>query len=258
MGRHLAARRRSRAACWVLLAAGLSVMVLAAGSSSVREEPAAVAVVGSPPVPIPIPIPIESPPADLGSRSVSAEDQPAAASLPPVQREPSAGPPTEPTTSEVAAGVDRHPSNVSIEAIEVNSTVRPLGLNSDGSLEVPARGPTYDDAGWFTGSPSPGEAGPAILLGHVNGRGGVPSVFFRLAELREGDLVSVGLADGSGNMFEVYRIEQYPKDQFPTATVYGDTEGPELRLITCAGAWDAETSHYRDNTVVYAREVASG
>lgn len=145
------------------------------------------------------------------------------------------------------------PATLSIPAIDVESTVQPLGLNSDGSLEVPARGPLYDEAGWFTGSPRPGQYGPAVVLGHVNGRGGVPSVFFRLAELHAGDVVTVDRADGSAATFEVYLTERYPKDQFPTAAVYGDTAGPELRLITCAGTWDAAVGHYRDNTVVYAR-----
>lgn len=123
---------------------------------------------------------------------------------------------------------------------------------------MPARGPSYDHVGWFTGSPTPGDPGPAVLLGHVNGRQGVPSVFFSLAELRPSDTVSVRHDDGSQNVFKIYRIEQYPKDQFPTTSVYGDTAGPELRLITCAGAWDADIGHYQDNTVVYARELPPG
>lgn len=147
------------------------------------------------------------------------------------------------------------PATLVIPSIDVESRLNPLGLNADGTLEVPARGPLYDQAGWFTGSPRPGQTGPAVLLGHVNGRGGVPSVFFRLGELRAGDLVTVDRPDGSKATFEVYLTEQYAKDQFPTVAVYGDTSGPELRLITCAGVWDAAVDHYRDNTVVYARLV---
>ncbi|MGC1208257.1 MAG: class F sortase [Ornithinimicrobium sp.] len=153
---------------------------------------------------------------------------------------------------------DSQPSEIAIPDIGVSSTLDPLGLNADGSLEVPARGPSYDHVGWFTGSPSPGETGPAVLLGHVNGRGGTPSVFFRLAELQVGDSVLIDNSDGSKNIFEVYQVERYPKDQFPTATVYGDTTDPELRIITCAGAWDSRVNHYRDNTVVYARQRPLG
>ena len=145
------------------------------------------------------------------------------------------------------------PVALSIPAIGVVSQLIPLGLNIDGSLEVPARGPLYDQAAWYTGSPSPGQDGPAVLLGHVNGRGGVPSVFFRLAQLSLGDRVTVDRADGSAAVFEVYLTEQFGKGEFPTAAVYGNTEGPELRLITCAGTWDAAAGHYRDNAVVFAR-----
>lgn len=147
------------------------------------------------------------------------------------------------------------PSTVVAPDIGVDSVLQPLGLNADGTLEVPAVGPRYDDAGWFAGSPRPGEVGPAVLLGHVNGAGGAPSVFYHLAELRPGQRVTVNRDDGSQAHFEVYLVEQYAKNHFPTAAVYGDTTGPELRLITCAGTWDSQTGHYRDNTVVYATLV---
>ncbi|MFK5635460.1 MULTISPECIES: class F sortase [unclassified Ornithinimicrobium] len=148
------------------------------------------------------------------------------------------------------------PATVTVHDIGVESVLQPLGLNDDGSLEVPAPGSRYDEAGWFTGSPRPGEVGPAVLLGHVNGIAGAPSVFYRLAELRAGHRVTVTRDDGSQAVFEVYRVEQYPKNSFPSAAVYGDTTGPELRLITCAGTWDPGTGHYRDNTVVYAQIVS--
>lgn len=152
---------------------------------------------------------------------------------------------------------DDGPVSLSIPTIGVTSVLNHLGLNTDGTLEVPARGPHYDEAAWFHGSPEPGEVGPAVLLGHVNGTGGTPSVFYDLAQLSEGDLVDVTDGDGSTSTFEVYLTQRYPKDRFPTMAVYGDTEGPELRLITCGGVWDSATGHYRDNTVVYARVVTS-
>src|SRR5690606_798828 len=102
-----------------------------------------------------------------------------------------------------------------------------------------------------TGSPSPGEAGPAVILGHVSGPGGQPSVFVRLAQLRAGDRIAVDLADGSSAVFEVYRTEHHDKDEFPTEAVYGDTPEPELRVITCSGEIDAELGRHRDNTIVF-------
>ena len=227
MYRTLAARcgsRRAAAACWASLAAGLTVLITTSGSGALPQS-------------------------SLASLSP-------AAGVHRIDTSPTATPVEAINTPEAAAVMrvsGGPPTTVSIPAIGVSSIIDPLGLNSDGTLEVPPRGPSYDHAGWFTGSPPPGEEGPAVLLGHVNGRGGAPSVFSRLSELDVGNAISVTRSNGSTTTFEVYRAEQYPKDAFPTTAVYGDTDGSELRLITCAGAWDSEVQHYQDNTVVYAR-----
>nr|WP_306239015.1 class F sortase [Ornithinimicrobium cryptoxanthini] len=249
-----------RAACGLLLALGLSSLAVALDDGvqtpdlalgTPLSEPSAqraafVADGATPALPAP----------SLGRSAVEVL---ASASAPPAGAKAAA--PTAPLGTSSPDGVNgevARPTTLSIPTIDVKSLVNPLGLNADGTLEVPARGPLYDQAAWFDGSPRPGQDGPAVLLGHVNGRGGVPSVFFRLAELRVGDQVVVDGTDGSPAVFEVYLTEQYPKDAFPTAAVYGDTEGAELRLITCAGAWDAGVGHYQDNTVVYARLLPSG
>ncbi|MDQ4130605.1 MAG: class F sortase, partial [Actinomycetota bacterium] len=49
--------------------------------------------------------------------------------------------------------------------------------------------------------------------------------------------------------------ERVAKEAFPTARVYGNTPGPELRLITCGGVFDSTSGHYRDNVIVYAKAV---
>lgn len=148
------------------------------------------------------------------------------------------------------------PVSVSIPAIGVQSRLIELGLNKDGTIEVPA-GQKVDHAGWFTGSPTPGEVGPAVILGHVESHRSGASVFFDLGTLHQGDQVSVKRADGRTVHFTVYRVEHYPKDTFPTAVVYSNTAGPELRLITCSGALNDAGTHHVDNTVVYAR-MSSG
>jgi hypothetical protein len=136
-----------------------------------------------------------------------------------------------------------------IAAIGVRAPVIRLGLNRDGTLEVPAR---FDEVGWWTGGARPGERGPAVIAGHVDSRTG-PAVFFRLDRLRARDTIVVVRRDGSRARFVVQRIARYRKAAFPTARVYGPTRAPALRLITCSGAFDAASGHYVDNTVVYAR-----
>jgi hypothetical protein len=93
-----------------------------------------------------------------------------------------------------------------------------------------------------------------VIAAHVD-YAGVPGLFQRLRELRPGDEASVERADGTRAIFRIHRVDTYPKDRFPTERVYGDTDGPELRLITCGGAFDAGTGQYRDNVVAYARLV---
>jgi Sortase domain len=144
----------------------------------------------------------------------------------------------------------RRPAPVGIEipAIGVRARLVPLRLNSDGTLEVPTR---FGDAGWWAGGPRPGERGPAVIAGHVDSRTG-PAVFYRLSELRAGDRISVVRRDGSRVRFVVRRTERYPKARFPTARVYGRTQGATLRVITCSGTFDRASGHYLDNAVVYA------
>jgi sortase (surface protein transpeptidase) len=135
-----------------------------------------------------------------------------------------------------------------IPSIRIEAPVIDLGLNPDGTLEVPSR---FDEAGWYVGASMPGEAGPAIIAGHVSSRQG-PGVFYRLSELRPGDVVKVIRPDGSVARFRVDMVDQFPKAAFPTGRVYGDVEGAALRLITCGGAFDYSTGHFIDNVVVFA------
>lgn len=138
------------------------------------------------------------------------------------------------------------PTRVVIPAIAVDSTLMDLGLKKDGTLETP---PGAFPAGWFTGAPTPGQLGPAIIVGHV--RYNTPGVFARLSELRHGDVVDVERADGSTARFQVTRVQQFAKSAFPTAKVYGNIDHAGLRLITCGGL-DAATSEFEENVVVFA------
>jgi hypothetical protein len=146
---------------------------------------------------------------------------------------------------------ESRPVTLDIPSIGVSSTIQHLGLEPDGSLETPA-GPHYDEAAWYRYSPAPGSLGPAILLGHVDSAADGPSVFYRLGELRRGDLISVGRADGSTAEFTVDKVRRYAKDDFPTGLVYDDIDHAGLRILTCGGAFDATSGHYEDNVVVFA------
>lgn len=145
------------------------------------------------------------------------------------------------------------PVTLDIPSIDVHSVVYDVGLNPDGSLEVPAPGPLYDSAAWYRYSPTPGELGPAVIEGHLDSPTG-PSVFYRLGELTPGAEVLIRRSDGRVLTFEVTGLREYPKAEFPTAEVYGNLDHPGLRLLTCGGSWNPDDG-YRDNVVVFARLV---
>ncbi|CEA09769.1 Sortase family protein [Arthrobacter saudimassiliensis] len=142
------------------------------------------------------------------------------------------------------------PVSLRIPATGTESDLLQLGLRGDGTLEVPPEGPG-SPAGWYTDSPAPGARGPAVLLGHVNATGGGPGVFADLRRLAPGDRIEITREDGTTAVFQMDRGEQYGKDSFPTLEVYGNTEGSELRLITCDG-YDPATGTFEDNYVVFA------
>ncbi|WP_010146505.1 class F sortase [Serinicoccus profundi] len=162
--------------------------------------------------------------------------------------------PAEEEPEPVAALDPSEPVEVRIPSIEVTSPLHPLGLADDGTLMVPS-GDRYDEAAWYDGSPTPGEIGPTVIEGHVTAAGGVPSIFFELGALTPGDTAEVEREDGKTVTYEIYRVDQFAKDEFPTVDVYGPTDGPELRLITCGGEFDEQEQSHEDNTVVYARMV---
>jgi len=148
------------------------------------------------------------------------------------------------------------PLSVDIPAIGVNSKLLRLGVNSDGTIQVPSLYTRPSEAAWYKYSATPGQIGASVIEGHVDSHQG-PAVFFRLAALRPGDRVDVTLADGITAVFRVTGVRQYPKPDFPAKTVYGATDYAALHLITCGGAFDYATGNYLSSTIVFASLISS-
>jgi Sortase domain len=140
------------------------------------------------------------------------------------------------------------PVRLEIPSIGVSTRLQRLGRAGDGTVEVPSE---WGVAGWYADGTRPGDPGSAVILGHVDSKSG-PAVFYRLRELRPGDKVEVVRAGGSRVRFTVERVEHYDKQRFPTDDVYYPTLTPRLRLVTCGGAFDPDTGHYRDNVIAFA------
>jgi hypothetical protein len=183
-----------------------------------------------------------------GSEPPPALDRVNVVEAPPATTPSEATLPAQPAKRAARPGV---PVRVEIPAIGVRAPVIKLGLNRDGSLEVPRR---WGDTGWWSGGARAGEPGPAVIAGHVDSKSG-PAIFYRLGQLRRGDRIRVLRRDGTAATFAVQRLERHPKNDFPTAEVYGPTHGPALRLITCGGAFNGSSGHYIDNTIVFADPV---
>ena len=156
--------------------------------------------------------------------------------------------PTPPTGPVLPAAT---PTLLDVPRLDVHHPLVELGLNPDGTVEVPPLS-QVQTPGWYRYSPTPGELGPAVILGHIDSAEHGTGVFFDLGSLRPGDEVDVTRADGTVAVFAVTDVGQYPKDDFPTEVVYGDLDHAGLRLITCGGVFDATTRDYADNIVVFA------
>ncbi|SMC86217.1 class F sortase [Kibdelosporangium aridum] len=174
------------------------------------------------------------------------------ATPPPVNSVPSQGTQTDQAVTALPASV---PTQISIPKIGAQSSLIALGLNPDQTVEVPPVTQPMQ-AGWYDKAPTPGELGPAIILGHVDGNH-KPGIFYRLKEMAAGDEILVTRTDGTKAKFLVDRVKQVSKSEFPTDEVYGDTTKPELRLITCGGVFDKDARSYKDNIIVFASLVPS-
>jgi sortase (surface protein transpeptidase) len=167
--------------------------------------------------------------------------------------------PEEPTATSTIVATQRVlsaslPTHLIIPKLNLDTEFEgPLVLNADGTVGVPK---AYTTVGWYRGSPTPGELGPSVILGHVDSYKGA-AVFYHLGTLVPGDTFSVEREDGSAPTFIVERVERYKQSEFPTDLVYGPIDHAGIRLITCSGTFNRGAQRYSHNLVVYGRLVES-
>ncbi|MFF0159609.1 class F sortase [Streptomyces sp. NPDC005263] len=147
------------------------------------------------------------------------------------------------------------PIGLRIPAIGVDTPVMQLGLAPDGTVQVPPI-TAHDRAGWYRHSPTPGQTGPSVILGHVTVGSYGDGVFRDLVRLRQGDRIEARLENGTTAAFAVDSVRTVAKAHFPAKEVYGDVSRPELRLITCGGARSGDG--YLDNVIVFATMSSAG
>lgn len=174
-----------------------------------------------------------------------------------------------PSPTAAAAPPTAAPVSLRVPTLGVDSTLVGTGWEPDDPAtpqveRIPQVPPDTDpgQASWATWSPEPGAPGPAVLYGHVNGsvngQRGVPGVFARIDQMQPGQEILVAREDGTTAVFAVTRVKTWAKADFDRdgdarREVYGDTPGPELRLVTCGGDFDHAAHSYLDQVVVFAQ-----
>jgi sortase (surface protein transpeptidase) len=157
-------------------------------------------------------------------------------------------PPTTTSTTTTVPPLPALPQRLLIPSLSVDSRVVQVGLEDDGSMEVPA----VSDAGWYLHGVRPGHGeGSAVIAAHVD-YGGRPGVFFELRRLEVGAEVVVVDEAGDEHRFVVTERFQVDKDELPIPELFRSEGQPVLTLITCGGAFDRGARHYTDNIVVRA------
>ena len=248
-------RRIALDALTVLLAAAGVTLVVIGGGPPARPERGDAATAGAAPAGA---HPAGTAPAGTGTagNGTGGTGTPADSAPPP----PPPGPPAPAAAAPATSGFDGFgptplgrstPVRLAIPAIGVDTPLLELGLHPDGTIETPpvaGKAP----AGWYRNLASPGEVGPAVVLGHVDSARDGPAVFFRLRELRAGDQIAVTRADGRTAVFTVDRVAEYAKAAFPTGEVYGSLDHSGLRLVTCGGEFDRYRREYKGNVIAFA------
>ena len=146
---------------------------------------------------------------------------------------------------------DARPQRIHIPAIGVDAAVEPVGLRQDLSMDVPHE---VTDVGWYSFGTAPGQAGDAVIDGHLDGPGGGPAVFWRLDQLRSGDRIEITMSRGGPVAFTVSSAGPVAADQVP-ADLFDTHGAPRVTLITCAGAWDVGRQIYTQRFIVEASQA---
>ncbi|MCA0989394.1 class F sortase [Guptibacillus algicola] len=139
------------------------------------------------------------------------------------------------------------PAQLVIQEIGVDAKVEHVGQLPNGQMDVP----TEDkNVGWYELGAEPGEAGNAVIAGHVDNKTG-PAVFFHLGDLKPGDVLTVTSDKGKSYEFTVESIASYPRNNAPLEKIFGMSNKPRLNLITCSGGFNRNAGTHEERMVVY-------
>lgn len=146
------------------------------------------------------------------------------------------------------------PVQLIIPAIDIDTTIAPVGFTADGAMGVPV-GPTGTT--WLDLGPRPGEIGSAVIAGHEGWKDGIFAIFDDLHELQPGDKIYIVDDRGATTTFVVRALELYDQNA-NVAPVFTSSDGlAHLNLITCEGTWNAAEKSYSNRLVVFSDEATT-
>lgn len=144
------------------------------------------------------------------------------------------------------------PVRIKIPTIDIDATVDHVGIDPDGSMDVPS-GP--ESVAWFNLGPRPGEIGSAVINGHSGWKNGTATVFDDLYKLKKGDKIYVEDGKGITTIFVVRERRKYDPAA-DTGRVFGSSDGKShLNLITCAGIWNDADKTHSERLVVFTDKL---
>jgi len=152
------------------------------------------------------------------------------------------------------------PVQLRIPALQIDAHIMSVGRTSTGVMDAPVskalNSPYWTSVFWYELGPAPGQAGNAVIAGHVDRVGGDPAIFWSLSTLKAGDTIFVATLQGKTLQFVVNHVVRYAAN-VPSTTVlnavFGPSTGHHLNLITCSGVW---TGHgYDERLVVFTTQV---
>lgn len=153
------------------------------------------------------------------------------------------------TTAPTATRKAPRPERLQIASVDIDVTVRPVGVSSDGQMALP---PDPAVLGWYRFGPSPGVGtGSAVLAGHLDSKRYGLGPLVGLRRVDPGDAVGVTRADGTRRSYIVVEVRRYAKQALPEA-LFARTGPERLQIITCGGDYLPDKGGYQDNLVVTA------
>ncbi len=156
----------------------------------------------------------------------------------------------EPVATQPSAAKPGLPVRFRIDTsdVKVDATVEHVAFAPNSrAMDVPKK---WENVAWFEPGYRPGTPGNAVLAGHFDSDTG-PAVFYKLQEIKVGDIVSVEDNEGNIMRFRVTKAQSYFDEDAPLYEIFGPSDEPHLNLITCDGEFDPKTKRYDKKFVVF-------